>query len=361
MNTITLGYKITARLRVPLSNNKWEVDSADIPEGFVAVLNSRTPKLYQAGDQDTFWVYDVKAHDLVLLSDSEFGRLPISDRMRPRYIQAIHSVLKALTATEEISSIVPEHVSEVKGLLNRCVRKDQWDWFTVYDALGKPPISTIRQSAQILGELAKAYKAGDYDSVKQSISFLVNQKINTILERGLKYILANSPRLNKATTFDVGNQGLDEGKWASDANAADPYIVSQVARAKLERANKFHEETLLVLVRFLQSNGFVVENDNLIDVYCRLKTGPAIFEVKSITADNERSQFRHALSQLYEYRYLHSLPDASLWLVLSIQPKIDWIVEYLQNDRGVSVLWVENGILMGSGVANLLQSWRPVE
>jgi hypothetical protein len=100
----------------------------------------------------------------------------------------------------------------------------------------------------------------------------------------------------------------------------------------------------------------VVEHSRFVDTYCRLKTGPAIFEIKSITPDNEWAQCREALSQLYEYRYLHSIPEASLWLVLSDPPRLDWLVRYLQDDRGISVLWTEGEHLAGPGALRLLES-----
>ncbi len=98
------------------------------------------------------------------------------------------------------------------------------------------------------------------------------------------------------------------------------------------------------------------ESNRLIDLFCHLKTGPAIFEVKSITAANERVQCREALSQLYEYRYLHSVPMASLWVVLSARPQTEWLVDYLQHDRGVGVLWVEDGRIGGSAADLLTES-----
>ena len=49
--------------------------------------------------------------------------------------------------------------------------------------------------------------------------------------------------------------------------------------------------------------------------FTRLRSGPAIFEAKSVTDDNELAQIRHGLSQLYEYRYRHDLKGATLWLV----------------------------------------------
>src|SRR5262249_15333769 len=119
----------------------------------------------------------------------------------------------------------------------------------------------------------------------------------------------------------------------------DPYIVSQAARQATERGSQAHRTTLKSLCAALTAYGLLVESGRLVDAYSRLPSGPAIFEVKSINQRNERAQSRHALSQLYEYRYLHNLADASLWLVLSEKPTQLWLVDYLMKDRGINVLW----------------------
>lgn len=185
----------------------------------------------------------------------------------------------------------------------------------------------------------------------------MDTKVRQYLERGLTTIQTDSPRLESARVFEAGSPEGAAKELTLAEISPDPYIVSQVARAKLERANRSHEATLQVLVSFLQSNGFLVQTNRLADAYCRLKTGPAFFEVKSVNPSNERTQCRHALSQLYEYRYLHSIPESSLWLVLSEPLKHGWIVEYLAGDRGVDVLWVESEILSGPGMGELLSSW----
>jgi hypothetical protein len=130
-------------------------------------------------------------------------------------------------------------------------------------------------------------------------------------------------------------------------NPSDPYIVSHVARVKIEQANAVHAKTLAVLRSFLESLKFTVSDSKLIDAFTELSTGPAIFEVKSITENNEREQIRHALSQLYEYRFLHALPTASLWGVFSQPLSSGWYIDYLLRDRGVSVVWARDGMLEG--------------
>jgi hypothetical protein len=61
--------------------------------------------------------------------------------MRPRYASALADILQMLPEEGEVSgnSLAPS-ISEVKGLINRCLRKDQSDWLTAYEALGRPEV-----------------------------------------------------------------------------------------------------------------------------------------------------------------------------------------------------------------------------
>lgn len=162
-----VGDDVVGTLLEPLSENTWRVRCAEFPADAPAVLNSRSGKLYQAGDEERLWIYDIQHPALAFrLSDSGFGRLPISDRMRPRYIRSLQSVISLLSSPEHNDPIDPSDLSEVKGILNRCVRKDQCDWLTVYDALGRPHLSMLRKAATALGYLARAYRNQDDETAR---------------------------------------------------------------------------------------------------------------------------------------------------------------------------------------------------
>lgn len=57
--------------------------------------------------------------------------------------------------------IAAENVSEVKGLVNRCVRQDQWDWFTVFARFGAPDPAYLRVVSALLPDLRKAILDND--------------------------------------------------------------------------------------------------------------------------------------------------------------------------------------------------------
>ena len=67
---------------------------------------------------------------------------------------------------------------------------------------------------------------------------------------------------------------------------------------------------------------------------------------------------RHAISQLYEYRFLHSLFDASLWIVFSTKPFSKWYINYLLVDRTINILWIEKALLHKSNRITLGHSQR---
>jgi|688.fasta_scaffold185088_3 hypothetical protein len=78
-----------------------------------------------------------------------FGMAPISANMQARYDDAIQAFLNLIDANLKREEIDLDHISQLKGMFNRCVRKDQWDWFSVYTELGNPPKLRARTIALI--------------------------------------------------------------------------------------------------------------------------------------------------------------------------------------------------------------------
>jgi hypothetical protein len=81
--------------------------------------------------------------------------------------------------------------------------------------------------------------------------------------------------------------------------------------------------------------------NRLIDLAARVNNHPYLFEMKSLTAENAHYQIRHGISQLYEYRYLQALPEATL--VLAVESRLPaetaWMLDYLEKDRDIRLLW----------------------
>jgi len=357
-NPPRLGQEHQATLVRQTGPNEWEVDCYELPKPWSATLRSRSSKTYMPGDTETLWVFAVYPITLkALLSDSDFGRLPISNRMRPRYIQALQSTLQLLEQPGRALETSPEHLSELKGMFNRCLRKDQWDWLTVYTNLGSPSQKLSQVTVERLVSLRRAMKGADIEDLDRSLSQFIGLKLETRLGECIRLISGSGQHLQDLTQLKPYSANSLTTELDPDTLPENEgYLMSQVSRAKLDRANTDHQRTLAILTRTLEAQGFTIEHSRLVDAYTNLKSGPAIFEVKSIHARNELSQCRKALSQLYEYRYLHGVPDASLWLVLSSPPYTEWIAGYLQTDRNIEVLWVTGDQVHGPSRDRLFRS-----
>ena len=141
----------------------------------------------------------------------------------------------------------------------------------------------------------------------------------------------------------------------TDEMPKEEYYLSQVSKNKMEKANGLHSKTLNILSQTLQQHNYIVRETNLIDAYTIINGEKVIFEVKSISEENEREQIRKAISQLYEYRFLYSLFDAVLCVVFSQKPFSQWLIDYLLKDRQIKVLWIENEKIAGESLVDLLK------
>jgi len=277
--------------------------------------------------------------------------------MRPRYVRALRDMLEAFEARVPIQDIKIDSVSELKGMVNRCLRRDQWDWFSVYLAFGRPRFSLLRQAASLLEDLSRLLRASDWSSAEHVFQVLGNPDLLGCLRTALGTIKANVPHLQEGRKLG-SPQPMERD---SDRRNDTRQVTTTYTKAKLDRAIEDHAEILSALVAFLESNGHLVERSDHIDAFSRLRSGPAIFEAKSIHPDNELAQVRSALSQLYEYRYRSGETDASLWIALSRPPQQRWLIDYLERDRGIHLIWLEGdrfagpsaGLLTESGIAAL--------
>ncbi len=120
-------------------------------------------------------------------------------------------------------------------------------------------------------------------------------------------------------------------------------------QAKLERATNAHIALVNLVSQRIRQNGGIPKSNQLIDLAVRLDQD-YIFEMKSTTDDNVRSQVRKGMSQLYEYRYLQNRPDAKLILVVEkpLGASQSWMLDYMETDRAINLVWDGNDELYGS-------------
>lgn len=163
---------------------------------------------------------------------------------------------------------------------------------------------------------------------------------------------APSPRACKVLRLQPARRPIASPAAQEDDAVDDPYVVSWISRVKVEQATREHQRTLTALEDHLGAAGFQLFNSKLIDLLGERRDWKGIFEVKSINQDNERDQVRHAVGQLFEYRFLHDMPTAHLFVVFSREPFSGWLVDYLRG-LGLGVLWLEDESFDGPDLAKV--------
>lgn len=167
----------------------------------------------------------------------------------------------------------------------------------------------------------------------------INQRVDMIeFKNSDEPLLPGTNRLNEYTTV------------RQRARAANQSLISYSNAAQIERADNAHRHLVNLTSEKIRNAGSIPKYNQFIDLAAHLNNVDYIFEMKSTTANNERSQIRAGISQLYEYRYLQNKPQAQLILVIENQLSITegWRLEYLEQDRGIHLIWNGDNTLHGS-------------
>jgi hypothetical protein len=167
----------------------------------------------------------------------------------------------------------------------------------------------------------------------------INQRLDNIgFDNSDEPLLPNPNDLNEYNTVQQRSTSAREA------------IVTYRDSTALERADNAHRSLVNLTSERIRNAGALPKYNQLIDLATHINDTDFIFEMKSTTAVNEKSQMRAGLSQLYEYRFLQNKPAAKLVLVIEnpLSTKEDWRQHYLEQDRDVYLIWDGNNELYGN-------------
>lgn len=144
-----------------------------ISSNWTVYLTSPESETHKNGETVTGWVFDVNTNKKeIIVTTSDRGRADLYN-LRDKHREAANHVAQLATRQSiSISSIDKELVSHAKGLLTRCMAKNQSDWYTVFALLKKPPYSELRRGQQNLAELRTAVENDDIATAKDKIRTL---------------------------------------------------------------------------------------------------------------------------------------------------------------------------------------------
>lgn len=133
-------------------------------------------------------------------------------------------------------------------------------------------------------------------------------------------------------------------KRVSSAGGTTTAIIDAALR---ERADQAHQDLTNLVAARLRAAGAAPRSNRYVDLAAVVDERQFLFEVKSNTPANTRDQVRAGVSQLYEYRYLQSVPEAQLVLVIQkpLPRDLGWVADYLITDRDIGLIWDGNQTL----------------
>ena len=245
---LEIGDYVTATLLNPTDDVVWEAYSPSVPPYWKTLLKSRGAKEWSAGDEASFRVFRlVPEKQMVWLTDSNFGFAPISDRMRPRYRAGIRQIRDFCAATGP-NTVDPaallNAISDVKGLFNRCIRQDQWDWFAVYRGLGRPARVDLSQISSLLTALRHSVRANPSGAQEtlRVLERLGRLGFHTMLERLQRHIESTYEGLDSGASLKTTERTRRKSKRRDIQ-----FIKRTMDKRKLDRANEEHRRTLQIL------------------------------------------------------------------------------------------------------------------
>ncbi|ODS32958.1 MAG: hypothetical protein SCARUB_01897 [Candidatus Scalindua rubra] len=158
-------------------------------------------------------------------------------------------------------------------------------------------------------------------------------------------------QINDITQPLLPNTGdlIEYEEISERTNKASEIISYYKDLTKAERSNNAHIKLVNLVAERIRNYGGIPKCNQLIDLAVKLDQN-YFFEMKSITHRNVKNQIRKGLSQLYEYRYLQNKHDAILILVIEnpLNTTNQWVINYMENDRGIYLIWDGKDNLFGS-------------
>lgn len=185
-----------------------------------------------------------------------FGMSDLSVTMRRRFDNAVDIVSLFLSDRLSPEEIDLDAISELKGMFNRSLRKDQWNWFTVYDRLGCPPRNEMNSIVSRLVKLRECLKEHDFEQALLIRADLITGTLPTYLsqwknhrkirasqgKRGWLYILS---RKDEPDILKIGRTTRSVEGRVKEINSATGVLIPYSARAVFEVEDAEEAENLV--------------------------------------------------------------------------------------------------------------------
>jgi len=96
-----------------------------------------------------------------------FGMAPVKAALQAERMRAVQELAELLSrpSLELTDTVLPEQISMTKGLFTRCWKQDQWDWFTVWQQLGRPGRKRAWEATGLFRDLRSSLMRRDFNQL----------------------------------------------------------------------------------------------------------------------------------------------------------------------------------------------------
>lgn len=170
---MNIGEEAIVRLDKQVSETKYHV--TNIKTNAIGTLIVKGRLKISKENTVNAWIlqYD-KALNRYIYGNSYFGKYSISTNIGNRY----KDIIKRLYSSPD--SIKDVDVSILKGMVNRCLKKDQWDWFTTYEYIGYPDSKVMHQFVNFCVIVRDAVRLQDFSrlsELKEKYGYILNNML----------------------------------------------------------------------------------------------------------------------------------------------------------------------------------------
>jgi hypothetical protein len=266
-----------------------------------------------------------------------------------RYYRLAAQIL-GLVVNQNNNSVLTELGEEYATLTSVSARREFLARCLVETTVFAAALSYIRQQSPTNAQLRvwfRNYYPGEKSTADRRYSTFVAylQEARLVEDAGsqLRASGVSVAVLKQHKTIKTGIAGKPVNKTfiEGSSSGAKQTIKIEIDAQKRERANQTHWNLITAKTAFLTSRKMPAEENYLIDLFSTVNGDTMIYEMKSLSGMNLSSQVRRAIAQLYEYRYIFSIPTARLCIVTNAQiAKSDgWLIDYLAADRQIAYEW----------------------
>lgn len=303
------------------------------------------------GEKLDCWVFANETSHSVLTADQR-GRSPVSERMAGRYLAAL-DVLADLAGSEGDIPDARGRLSELQGMANRVLRRDQADWVDVLHLFGDPDRERLGALRDLAATTNRSLKEGTFDGRKLTARLAASGWTEPLAEARRRLAARFTAETDRSTDRSADGAApapvpqeperkeevqMTIAETASSPTTLEGFLRALEDAAAADRTCKKHEAVRYALKSSLLWADLQPADSAVVDVSCVTEQGLFLYEALG-AGRSTYADLRSGATRLLEINHTLPAPADNLYLVLSEPPAEDWSAATIRDVFRVDVIW----------------------